>query len=594
MTRWWMRLARYARPHGAGLTALALVMIACVGLDVLKPWPLKIVADCALRGDPLPSGWRWLAGLHGGGAPGPLLAWMASGTLLIFLVAQGLRTVQSYVEAGVGGRLVYDLGADVFEHLQRLSPAFHARRKSGDLIRRVTADSGCARDLILWVFLLAMSSAVSLVSMFAVMWRLNRQLAIVSLLAVPPLWILIRRFSKPMSDLAYEQQRREGEMMALVEETLTALPVVQAFSREEHENRRFMQQSKRTIDAFLRATLSQLKFKVGTASVTAVGTACIMGLGAFRVLDGSLTVGSLLVFLAYLGALYGPMETMAYLAAGFAGAAAGARRVYEVLDCDEAIRDAPGARPLPAAAPGRGIEAALEGVEFGYEAGKPVLRGVSLAVRPGERVALVGPTGSGKTTLVSLIPRFFDPWKGCVLVNGRDVRDCTVSSLRKQVSLVLQDPFLLPATVAENIAYGRPDASRAEIEAAAAAALAAEFIGRLPGGYDAVIGERGATLSGGERQRLSVARALLKNAPLLILDEPTSALDAETEHWLMEGVRRLMENRTTFIIAHRLSTIRSADRIVFLGEGRIFEEGTHDSLLARNGAYAGFCRIQKL
>lgn len=593
MRPWWIRLCRYARPQSRGLGVLLTLMLAAIGIDLLKPWPMKIIVDNVLRGTPLPARADWLTHLPRGDTPVGLLAWMALATLLIFVVAQGLRMLQNYVQTGLGGRMFYDLGADLFEHLQRLSLSFHTRHKSGDLIRRVTNDCTCVRDLILWVFLLAVTSLISLAGMLAIMWSMDRQLALVALLAIPPLAILIRAFAEPMAQLAYEQQQREGEMMALVEQTLTALPMVQAFSREKHEDKRFRNVSQRTLSAFLQAMASQIKFKIGTSSVTAVGTAVIMVLGGLRVLEGGpFTLGSLLVFLSYLGALYGPMETLAYLASGFASAAAGARRVLEVLDTDDRVRDAPGAMPPPPSPAPKGVHIRLDQVYFGYQPDKPVLQGVSLEALPGQRVALVGPTGAGKSTLIALIPRFYDPWDGRVMINGADLRQVQLDALRARIALVLQDPFLLPLTVAENIAYGRPDASREEILSAAVTARADDFIRRLPQGYDTVIGERGTSLSGGERQRLAVARALLKDAPVLILDEPTSALDAETEFLLMEGLNRLMQGRTTFIIAHRLATIRQADRIYFLQDGRVVEEGTHAELAAGGGSYARYCAIQ--
>jgi ATP-binding cassette subfamily B protein len=335
--------------------------------------------------------------------------------------------------------------------------------------------------------------------------------------------------------------------------------------------------------------MSQHQFRVSTGAVNALAGAVVMSAGGIAVLQGELTVGSLLVLVCYFAALYSPIETLAYLSEGFASAAAGARRVLDMLDAHEFdVIDQPGAAPLPAPSISHGISVRLAGVTFGYEPGRPVLQDVSLVADPGEIVAVVGSTGAGKSTLVSLIPRFFDPWQGTVYFNEREIRSIQLASLRQQIAIVPQQPFLLPLTIAENIAYARPEASRAEIVAAAVAASADAFIQRLPRGYDTVIGERGATLSGGEKQRLSIARAFLKDAPILILDEPTSAVDAQTEACLMESLEHLMRGRTTFIIAHRLSTIRRADQILVLENGRCVERGGHDELLSLRGHYFRF------
>jgi ATP-binding cassette subfamily B protein/subfamily B ATP-binding cassette protein MsbA len=373
-----------------------------------------------------------------------------------------------------------------------------------------------------------------------------------------------------------------------VEQTLSAIPVVQAFGREGHAERRFRAVNEELIRAALSTSAVQLKFKVLMGLTTTLGTAAIVWLGASHVLDGKLTVGGVLVFLSYLASLYAPLESLMYTSSTIQGAAGSARRVIEVLATQQEVKDSPAAQPLDAV---RG-HVALENVAFGYEQGRPVLHDVSLDVPPGQVVAIVGATGAGKTTLVSLIPRFFDAWQGRVLLDGSDVRDLQLKSLRRNVALVLQEPFLFPLTIAENIAYGRPEASREEIEVAARAANAHAFVMALPKGYDTRVGERGATLSGGERQRLSIARAFLMDAPVLILDEPTSALDAATERLLLDALHRLIEGRTTLIIAHRLSTVRNADRIVVVHEGRIVEEGTHEALLTLNGRYAHLHDVQ--
>jgi ATP-binding cassette, subfamily B, bacterial len=420
-----------------------------------------------------------------------------------------------------------------------------------------------------------------------VMWNLEPTLTPSSLGVLPLLACLIWTFGRPMKELGRQRRDLEGQMFSLVEQTFGAIAAVQAFTHEQRRRTQFERMAADTIAAYRRSTSVDLWFKTLVGFVTAVGTAVIMWLGAGYALEGRVSVGTILIFLAYLACLYEPLNSVVYTASLLQYAAAGADRVREILDSPVDVQDAPDARDEILQGQVR-----FESVSFGYGS-QLVLQDVSLEAQPGQVIAIVGPTGAGKTTLINLLVRFFDPAKGRVLVDGHDLKELKLQALRQQVAIVLQDPFLLPLTVAENLAYGRPEATRQEIEAAAIAASADAFIRQLPQGYDTVIGERGATLSGGEKQRLAIARALLKNAPILILDEPTSALDARTEQQLLTALDRLMAGRTTFIIAHRLSTIREADQIVVLDSGRIVERGRHEELLERGGLYASLYRQQR-
>jgi ABC-type multidrug transport system fused ATPase/permease subunit len=583
-----LRLLKYVWPHWRGLITILLTMALSVALDVARPWPTKLLIDQVLGGRPIPQQLsRVLALLPQSSTPQGLLFWVCLSTVLIFLIGTLMSIASGVANIGLGQRITYSLGADLFRHMQRLSLLFHSRRSVGDNISRVTGDAYCVQTLVTSVLLPIVQSVVMLVTMFAIMWRLEPTMTLLALTVMPCLAVTIRIFGKPMKTRSRETREIESRMMSLVQQTLNAIPAVQAFTREEVEHDRFVKYADRAAVAYQRSTLAGMWFKLFVGLITSVGTALIMWMGARHVLDGSMTVGTVLVFLSYLGSLYGPINSITYTAQTWQNTSANADRVIEILDIAPDVQDSPNA-----------IERQIEGnvcyedVTFGYGPDQVVLKHVNLKAHPGEVIAIVGPTGAGKTTLVNLLVRFFDPRTGRVTIDGHDIRSLSVRSLREQIAIVLQEPFIFPMTVADNIAYGRPDATRGDIIAAAVAANADEFINRLPDGYDTIMGERGATLSGGEKQRLSIARAFLKDAPILILDEPTSALDAHTESLLLGALERLTTGRTTFIIAHRLSTIRNADRIIALDHGEIVEQGRHDELMAIGGLYANLYHRQ--
>jgi ATP-binding cassette, subfamily B, bacterial len=578
------RLLRYARPHWRGLVVLITTMLANIGLDLLRPWPIKLVVDNVLGHSRVPSVLTWLPGVS---SPRGLLVWVVIATLLIFLLGTVTNMVYTFYSLRLGQRMTFSLAADLFAHMQRLSLLFHTRRPVGDLISRVTGDTWCVNTLVTDAAVPAFQSIVTLVAMFVIMWALQPTLTLLALGVSPLFIVVIKILGRPIKDRSRDQRDLEGEMMSVVEQTLSAVPAVQAHTREDLETKRFTHYADRTITAYIRATVAGLWFELFAGLVTTIGTAAVIYVGARLALEGKLTVGTIIVFLSYLESLYEPLSSITHTAQTVQGAAAEADRVSEILEIEPAIQDKPHA---PEATVRGTIR--YEHVTFGYEPDRPVLHDVSLEARAGEVVAIVGPTGAGKTTLMNLLVRFYDPWQGRVTIDGVDVRDVQHRSLRRQIALVLQDPFIFPLSIADNIAYGRPEATRTEIESAAKAANAHDFIGRLPQGYDSVVGERGATLSGGEKQRLSIARAFLKDAPVLILDEPTSALDARTEGALLDALERLMEGRISFVIAHRLSTIRGATQILVIDEGRIIESGNHRELLIAGGLYSSLYRRQ--
>ena len=579
----WLAFVPYAVRRWRAFVLLLGTLVVTIGLTVLQPWPMKVLVDHVLSAHPLPeAARRVLAPLLGQPAPGELLVWCAGALGALFIARWGLGLVSTQAGIALGQRMVADLTVDLFTKLERQSLAFHRRHAVGDLVRRVTKDSACVSLMFKDTLIPALTSVVSLVLMFTVMWKLDATLSLVALGVLPWMLFVLRRYLEPMAEQNRQQQELEGRLFGVVEQTLSSVALVQAFTREDEADERFRATSAGILAAAQRSTGVQLGFKVLAGVGTAVASAGVLWLGALHVLDGRLSVGGILVFLAYLGAFYGPLETLVYAPLTLRRATGSAERVLELLETPPDVLTLPSA---PSLSKVRG-EVVFDGVTFGYGRQRAVVSNISLVARPGETVAIVGPTGAGKSTLAHLLLRFSDPWSGTLSLDGRDLRSVTLRSLRENVALVAQDAVLLPLTIAENIAYARPSASRAEVVRAATEASADSFIRALPHGYDTLVGERGATLSGGERQRIAIARALLKDAPVLVLDEPTSSLDPRCESEVMGALERLMVDRTTLLITHRLSILRADQRIVVLSDGRIVETGNRDQLLARSGPFA--------
>mgnify|MGYP003347949722 CR=1 FL=1 len=494
---WWLRLLLRARPQAGLLMVLLLLAVTEIGLNLLKPLPLKIIVDYILPGKALPPSLAWMASLPGGATAPGLLLWLSISTLALFLMGWLNIVIASYLRIEVSGRLTYGLAAEVFRHLQHLSLRFHNRWPAGDLIKRVTVDCGCIRGLVVDVCLPAISAVLTLLTVLALVWRMDASLALLSLAVIPVLAILIKVSAQPLLDQELDYAAAQGDVMGYAEQILTGLPVIQAFGREELATRRFDEYNQRVGSTYVRTVAAGTWFSARTGGVLACGTAVAMAIGGGHVLGGQILLGDLLVYLTYLSYLYAPLQTIAYLTMNYAGAAAGARRVFELMGSEERVREAPDAVDVPSRPLPHNTEIRLEDICFSYEPGRQVLRGVDIVAKPGQSVALVGSTGAGKTTVVSMILRLFDPDSGRVTLDGADIRSYKLESLREQIAIVLQEPFLLPMTVAENIAYARPNAPRDAIIAAARAAHADEFIEKLQDGYDTVIGERGATLSGG-------------------------------------------------------------------------------------------------
>jgi subfamily B ATP-binding cassette protein MsbA len=557
-------------------------------MSLAMPWPLKVVLDNVIAGDPPPKWIAWLVPMMGGHEKAHIAAAAGVATVVIALVSGAAFYVASYTTERLGQCIGNDLRVRLYHHLQELSLAYYDTNRVGTILSTLTTDVQTIQSFASTSTLNMLTDTLTLVAMVVVMLMLRWDFALIALAVTPVLLMFLIRVNKAIKAAVAEVRTRQSDLLATLQEGLQSIEVVQAYSREDYTDLKVQTVSQETVTAWLKTRKLSALLSPVVSVIIAACTGLVLWRGALLVLHGGMTAGALTVFLSYLARFFQPVRTLSQMTNTIAQVSIGFQRVTAVCDADVTIPE----RPAPIDPPPFKGAIAFEHVSFSYDDKVPVLHDISFRVEPGQTVGIVGPTGSGKSTLVSLVPRFRNLGGGRITIDDVDISDYTLHGLRTQIGFVLQTTVLLRGTIRDNIAFGCPDATEEQIVLAAKMANADEFIDRMPDGYRTLVGDRGSTLSGGQRQRIGIARALIRNNPILILDEPTAALDAESEHLVIEAMERLMEGRTVLIIAHRLSTLRDADKIVVIKDGAVIEDGSHEVLMALDGVYAQLHRLQ--
>jgi len=583
-----LSIAHLLRPHWKSLTIAFIAVLGESLTDILEPWPLKIVFDYVIDTKKAPV---WLDDIIRatiGHDKFAVLNFAAVAVILVAVIGAASSYTEKYLMTTVGQWVMHDLRRTVYHHIQRLSLSYHDEKRTGDLISRVTSDIDAIQDFIASALLGTVVDVMTLIGMIGVMFYLDWGFTLIALCVAPILFIVVYSYTHRIKQASRAVRKKESEVVSTLEEVLSSIRVVKAFAREDYEQRRFEKESLQSVETALKARSLKAKLSPIVQIIVAAGTCVVLWYGARLVLTNHLTPGSLIVFLLYLGNLYKPMRDLSKMTDTFSKSAVGFERIKEVLETERMVRDLPRAKRAPV------FKGKIEfsHVVFGYNKDNLILKDIDFKIETGHVAAFVGPTGAGKTTIMSLIPRFYDPISGRVMIDGMDVRMFKQRSLRQQISFVLQENLLFHAPVWQNIAYGKPEASKDEIIDAADMANAREFIEKLPEGYDTMVGERGVTLSGGQRQRIAIARAIIRKAPILIMDEPTSALDSASEELVFDALGKLMKGKTSIVIAHRLATIKGADVIFVVNDGRIVETGNHAELFALGGLYSNLYNTQ--